>query len=458
MLLQLSRAEDEADAAAVDDLRQRFQTAENALSAKIAQQIKRENAIADRFDTQTRRFVSSFLDTVPEKQRVDARVKILIRLAQQNDIDFWADADRTRQIVRFQDSASQVRDFLDFCTSTLAMVYNAMFPRNPQPANLSELMNKFKNVHQIHQFVKAQLMAGARFAFIWLKICYLKLDLNIVIDICHSKLKQRRKNVDKLNDAVTPIAEKMIEELLRVDAAFFQEYHYADALDAPFEGGKIADIVRDYAIGDAKSKTMPLIKLTTDAAFAKVTEYARWYWQTLQTDVCQIVGFINAEPTDVIKFVAIKEFFDFILYLLVCYHAIIDCVALVHHLLNPSKEIFSELDETFAQGPIFARSFQKTEEITKWGHEAAGGQGGTARPWPRRPTSGPLVPPALTLRLLKASVAKPQYREPRYGKPCETPPRIPSRGIQEIASGTLPERGFISRRTLHRHGRLRSDE
>ena len=41
--------------------------------------------------------------------------------------------------------------------------------------------------------------------------------------------------------------------------------------------------------------------------------------------------------------------------------------------------------------------------------------------------------------------------------PETPPPPIPSRGIQEIASGTLPERGFISRRTLRRHGRLRSD-
>ncbi|KAK1699044.1 hypothetical protein QYE76_015741 [Lolium multiflorum] len=39
----------------------------------------------------------------------------------------------------------------------------------------------------------------------------------------------------------------------------------------------------------------------------------------------------------------------------------------------------------------------------------------------------------------------------------ETPPPIPSRGIQEIASGTLAERGIISRRTLRRHGRLRCD-
>jgi hypothetical protein len=119
------------------------------------------------------------------------------------------------------------------------MVYNAMFPRNPQPATLPDLMKKFKNVHRIHDFVKAQLMAGARFALIWLKICHLKLDLNNVIDVCYSKLKQRRKNIDKLNDAVTPIAEKIIEELLRVDAAFFKEYHYADALGAPAEGERV---------------------------------------------------------------------------------------------------------------------------------------------------------------------------------------------------------------------------
>jgi hypothetical protein len=82
-------------------------------------------------------------------------------------------------------------------------------------------------------------MAGARFALIWLKICHSKLDLDKVIDVCYSKLKQRRRNVDKLNDAVTPIAEKMIEELLRVDAVFFHDYHYADASVAPSEGEKV---------------------------------------------------------------------------------------------------------------------------------------------------------------------------------------------------------------------------
>ncbi|KAK1616308.1 hypothetical protein QYE76_021825 [Lolium multiflorum] len=100
----------------------------------------------------------------------------------------------------------------------------------------------------------------------------------------------------------------------------------------------------------------------------------------------------------------------------------------------------------------FCTKLPKTEEITKWGHEAARGVAGAA-------PLGPSWPLALTLRLLKASVAKPQYREPRYGKPYrDAAAANPISGIQEIASGTLPERGFISRRTLHRHGRLRSDE
>ena len=38
---------------------------------------------------------------------------------------------------------------------------------------------------------------------------------------------------------------------------------------------------------------------------------------------------------------------------------------------NPSKEIFSELDEINAQGLIFPRSFQKSEGETKRGDEGA---------------------------------------------------------------------------------------
>ncbi|KAK1697503.1 hypothetical protein QYE76_014200 [Lolium multiflorum] len=93
-------------------------------------------------------------------------------------------------------------------------------------------------------------------------------------------------------------------------------------------------------------------------------------------------------------------------------------------------------------GPIFARSFQKTEDLTKWGHEEAGGVAAQAPAAPTCPP-GPRVAPALTLRLLKAPSRNPQHREPRYGKPRRRR-RESHLGDSEIASGTLPERGFIS--------------
>jgi hypothetical protein len=85
-----------------------------------------------------------------------------------------------------------------------------MFTRNPQPKTLPELMNKFKDVDQIHGFVKTQLLAGARFAMIMLQICHPKLDMSNTVELCHARLKKRKKNIDKINDEVTPVAEKMI--------------------------------------------------------------------------------------------------------------------------------------------------------------------------------------------------------------------------------------------------------
>jgi hypothetical protein len=37
----------------------------------------------------------SFLDSAAEEQRVNSRVEALCRLARSNDVDFWADKDRT---------------------------------------------------------------------------------------------------------------------------------------------------------------------------------------------------------------------------------------------------------------------------------------------------------------------------------------------------------------------------
>ncbi|KAK1646346.1 hypothetical protein QYE76_064151 [Lolium multiflorum] len=95
-----------------------------------------------------------------------------------------------------------------------------------------------------------------------------------------------------------------------------------------------------------------------------------------------------------------------------------------------------------AQVPILPGSIQNTREPSERGYVGPT-HGGAARPWPRRPVSGPRTPSEAALSLQIASVAKPPESHDTENLP-ETPPRIPSRGIREIASGTLPERGFIS--------------
>jgi hypothetical protein len=186
-------------------------------------------------------FLGSFVDASAEDQRVNSRVEILFQLARENlnGVNFWASEDRSRQIVRFQDRAAQVREFLEFCTKTLALVYNAMFPRNLQPKTLLELMDKFRSIHQIHGFVKAQLTVGARFSLVMLQICYPKLDMSNIVDRCHASIRKIKRNVDKINDAVAPVAEEMIEDLLRMDGYFFKEYHYADTMGASAEDERI---------------------------------------------------------------------------------------------------------------------------------------------------------------------------------------------------------------------------
>jgi hypothetical protein len=165
---------------------------------------------------------------------VEARSNVLIKLALEHGSNFWATPERTREIVRFQDRACQVRDFLEFCTRTLALVFNALFPRNPPPETLPDLMNKFRDAPRIHGFVKAQLTAGARFAMIMLQICYPKLDMTKIVAKCQAKLTGRRRNIDKINEAVTPVAEEMMDELLRLDSEFFVRGSYAeDSLGGP---------------------------------------------------------------------------------------------------------------------------------------------------------------------------------------------------------------------------------
>ena len=63
---------------------------------------------------------------------------------------------------------------------------------------------------------------------IMIKICYPKLDVGQVVPKCLAKMAKRRKNFSKYDDVVTPVAEDMMDELLRMDAEFFVKGSYAD--------------------------------------------------------------------------------------------------------------------------------------------------------------------------------------------------------------------------------------
>jgi hypothetical protein len=100
-------------------------------------------------------------------------------------------------------------------------------------------MNKFRDAPQIHEFVKAQLTAGARFAMIMLQVCYPKLDMTKIVEICQAKLTKRRRNIKKINDALTHVAEEIMDELLRLDAEFFVKGNYAEYMNATADNERV---------------------------------------------------------------------------------------------------------------------------------------------------------------------------------------------------------------------------
>ncbi|KAK1631906.1 hypothetical protein QYE76_006221 [Lolium multiflorum] len=238
VMLEKSRKSSEAEKIALQQAHEAVAAKEIAAS-EAEKATTRENFMLELMNEASADMSGSFTDAVAEEKRLNTRANLLVNLSLDHGSLFWATPERTRQIVRFQDRASQTRDFLDFCTKTLSMVYNSMFPRNVQPKTLLELMEKFKDAHRIHDFVKAQLVAGARFALIMLQICHSKLDLTQVVAKVHAKVRRRRVGVDRINTKVSPIAEEMIEDLLRMDADFFADGHYADFLGAAPEENRV---------------------------------------------------------------------------------------------------------------------------------------------------------------------------------------------------------------------------
>ena len=161
------------------------------------------------------------LDVDTEDTGVDTRVDTLLRISREAGSDFWADEARCRTIVRFQDRATQAREFINFCQSSLMMMYNAMFPRNKQPESFEELKKLFRRTENIHHFVRAQLVAGAKLALAWVRYHHRKIDFHL---IARGFSERKKYYLTKHYEAISDPAERMVDRLLERDANFFLNF------------------------------------------------------------------------------------------------------------------------------------------------------------------------------------------------------------------------------------------
>ncbi|KAK1604652.1 hypothetical protein QYE76_028325 [Lolium multiflorum] len=202
MIMERVRKSPEREKVALQETKEALALRDTAVT-EAAQAVSREEYMLDLLTDASLDMAGSFLDSAAEDERVETRSNLLVKHALENNSGFWSNPDRTRRIARFQDRAGQ-------------------------PKTLPELMNKFKDSRRIHDFVKAQLIAGAGFALIMLQICHSKLEMTKVVETVHTKLRRRRRGVDKIDERVTPVAKEMIDDLLRMDADFFVDDNYAD--------------------------------------------------------------------------------------------------------------------------------------------------------------------------------------------------------------------------------------
>ncbi|KAK1660385.1 hypothetical protein QYE76_048544 [Lolium multiflorum] len=190
-----ARKKAEQDAASVGDLPKRLHKAETALSEKITQQIAKEEDVIGRLESQNHLFA------------IDAKTAF------------------TRLFPYFFPKKDK--------PSTFAALTKCFIPEEDLGLALRQENLKIGIEGTISLVTESQQTVD------WVKICHSKLEMTKVVETVHAKLKKRRRFVDKINDRVTPVAEEMIDDLLRMDADFFMEGHYANFVGASADEDRV---------------------------------------------------------------------------------------------------------------------------------------------------------------------------------------------------------------------------
>ena len=135
--------------------------------------------------------------------------------------DFWTDNKRSHTLALLQDRVSEVDKFVECCCSALALIYNAMFPRNPQPLGLAALMKAFMNGEAIHKFIKVQLVAGAKVALSWVRVHHPRINLDNISQSLPAPLGGGLIPMAPHYAAAREPARRIIRHMLYQDEDFF---------------------------------------------------------------------------------------------------------------------------------------------------------------------------------------------------------------------------------------------
>jgi hypothetical protein len=103
-----------------------------------------------------------------ENRRVAERIAALEKVSKDAS-SLWADPRCRSAVVLLQDRAQHIGEVVDGCRKSLTTMYSIMLPRNHLPGSFTQLLDVFRSSQRIHWLIELNMVAGANFAFGWIR-------------------------------------------------------------------------------------------------------------------------------------------------------------------------------------------------------------------------------------------------------------------------------------------------